>query len=80
MPKKSGMTLDNWVCPICGKGFIGTGPTTVRELWIKRGGFGAIPPEAIVHVKCDARNKASHNARDCVSIMMRIKGDERART
>jgi hypothetical protein len=49
--------IENWVCPICGKGFVGTGPTTVRELWIKRGGFGSVPSEAIVHVKCDAREQ-----------------------
>ena len=68
MPKKSGMTLDNWVCPICGKGFIGTATTTVRELWIKRGGFGAIPPEAIVHVKCDAREQGlTQRARLCLN-------------
>lgn len=40
-------------CPICGRRFKQGEWATIRELWIRRGGFGSIPPEAVVHIMCD---------------------------
>lgn len=40
-----------FICPICGKSDGGT--TTIRQSWCDAGGFGPIPPEAVVHVLCD---------------------------
>lgn len=52
------------ICAICGKPMVGKQMTTIRELWIKLGGYGAIPPEAIVHVKCDDREQGhEHRSR-----------------
>jgi predicted transcriptional regulator len=41
------------VCAICGVQADGQQYFMVRESWIRAGGFGSIPDEAIVHVRCD---------------------------
>jgi hypothetical protein len=48
------------ICAICGEAADGEQYFTVRESWIQAGGFGSIPDEAIVHVRCDDREQASH--------------------
>jgi hypothetical protein len=40
-------------CAICKKEFRGKQLSTVRESWIKAGGWGSIPEGAIVHPACD---------------------------
>jgi len=42
-------------CAICGKEFKKNEEATVREAWLKAGGFGSIPDHAVVHPACDAR-------------------------
>lgn len=40
-------------CAICGKEFGEGQYSTVRETWLKAGGWGDIPDAAIVHPACD---------------------------
>jgi len=39
-----------YTCSVCGKAIAGEHLMTVKDAWIKAGGFGSPPPEAIVHV------------------------------
>lgn len=41
-------------CAICGKE---TSISTIRESWILAGGFGTIPPGALVHPACDVKEQ-----------------------
>jgi hypothetical protein len=40
-------------CAICGERFKKCERQTVRESWLKGGGFGQVPQEAVVHDACD---------------------------
>lgn len=42
-------------CAICKKEFKEGEYSTVRQSWIKAGGWGDIPDDAIVHPACDQR-------------------------
>lgn len=45
-------------CAICEKVFKKGELSTVREAWVKAGGWGSIPDHAIVHLACDKKEIA----------------------
>lgn len=47
------------VCSICGKEFKKKESVTVREAWLKAGGFGSIPDHAVVHPPVMSENSGN---------------------
>jgi len=52
--------MEKFKCFVCGRIIEGIHMQTIKSSWVRNGGFGAIPPEAIVHVcskKCKEKSK-----------------------
>ena len=52
-------TTETYKCTVCGKVIRGEHLMTIKDEWIKKGGFGSPPSSAIVHVcneKCAAKS------------------------
>lgn len=51
------------ICAICSKEILKGELSTIRQKWLDAGGWGTPPVEAIVHVKCDKKERQAKGQR-----------------